>query len=60
MLAKARVKLPMLKDLAPGEARVFYVPASATGSMIAKAMKSIRRALRVAARFSYDLLTNPF
>ena len=54
------MKLPMLKDLAPGEARVFYVPVSATGSMIARAMKSIRRALRAAARFSYDLLTNPF
>jgi hypothetical protein len=50
----------MLKHAVSSEVPVLCVRASAPESVFYKTMKSIRHALRLAARFSFDLLTNPF
>ena len=50
----------MFKPAASSEVPVLCVRLSAPESMFYKTMKSIRHAIRLAARFSFDLLTNPF
>jgi len=39
---------------------VVFVPATAAEAMIQKTVTSFRRVLRLAARFSFELLTSPF